>query len=180
MPTTKKPAGKSSKRASTKMSKTGAKRPAKYAPRDTDLKAQCIAALLAGQGLTETASQYKVAKSTLKGWRDSLPPDKIAHLRTKQGERLDDKIADFLEQIIDTTTAIAETVADPKYIRAHPPEGVAVLFGVMTDKGFRILEAVQRAADPQFDEDDPQTAEGQPAGTQTPAAPARAEGATES
>lgn len=152
MPTSKKSARTSSKRTTTKRSRTGARRPAQYADHAAEVKAAALAAMIAGQGLSETAREYKVPKTTLRAWRDKLPPDKLAQIRTKQGDRVDDMIGDYLEDLLHALGAQAQVAGDPKYIARQSASELAVLHGVMCDKGFRILEAVQRAADPQYDE----------------------------
>lgn len=110
-----------------------------------EIQAQVMAALLAGQGVTEVATQYNLDKSIVSRWRKSIPHDKLQRIATKKGEEIEDLLFDYLRQILRTLRAQAEIVSEREYVTKQPAGEIAVLHGVMADKGIRLLEAAERA-----------------------------------
>lgn len=109
------------------------------------IQAQVMASLLAGQGVSEIAAEYKLPESTVREWRSTLSPAQVAELRAKKGEQIETLLFGYLTQILTTLKAQAEVASEREYILKQPADSLAVLHGVMADKGIRLLEAAERA-----------------------------------
>jgi transposase-like protein len=103
-----------------------------------EIKAAVMAALLAGQGVNEVAEKYDVPKQTVSDWAQN----EIGQIRSKKGEVIAELTFGYLTAIISGLTKQAEIVSTPEYINKQSAADVAVLHGVMADKGFRLLSAV--------------------------------------
>jgi transposase-like protein len=114
----------------------------------TETRAAAMAALLAGQGVNDVAREYHLGKATVSRLRSELLPEQLEQMKTQKHETLDDLILANLEANIRATTAIAEEVRKPEYLAKQPASDLAVLFGVMSDKQIRLLEAAQRGPSP--------------------------------
>lgn len=104
-----------------------------------------MASLLAGQGVSEIAAEYKLPESTVREWRSSLTPEEVAELRAKKGEQIETLLFGYLTQILTTLQEQAKVASEREYIFKQPAGELAVLHGVMADKGIRLLEAAERA-----------------------------------
>lgn len=103
-------------------------------------KAQVIAALLAGQSVREVARAYKIPASTVAGWsaartaRDPIAPD------TKK--EIGALILEYLREVLTTLVAQQRVFRDETWLKRQAASEVAVLHGVLADKGIRLLEAL--------------------------------------
>lgn len=104
-----------------------------------EIKAAVMAALLAGQGVTEVAESYNIPQQTVSDWANG---EQIGEIRSKKGERIASLTFGYLEAILDGLTKQVQIVSTPEYIGKQSAADVAVLHGVMADKGFRLLSAV--------------------------------------
>lgn len=109
------------------------------------IQAQVMASLLAGQGVSEIAAEYNLPESTVREWRSSLTPEQFAEVRAKKGAQVETLLFDYLVQILTTLKAQAAVASEREYIIEQPAGELAVLHGVMADKGIRLLEAAERA-----------------------------------
>lgn len=107
-----------------------------------EVKAQVLAALLAGQSVTQVARQFNVTRTTVRTWRTAagLTSDSPLINHEKRAE-IDDLVGSLLASIITTLRVQAEQFRDREWLAKQNAADLAVLFGVMADKGFRILEA---------------------------------------
>lgn len=106
-----------------------------------EVRAAVTAALLAGQGVSELARQYKLDHSVISKWKASLSPETITEIHRKKGERIDNLVFECLCTTLEALRAIAANAAKDSYIQKQPANELAVLYGVMADKTVRILEA---------------------------------------
>lgn len=113
-----------------------------------ELRAQVMAALLAGQGVGEVAEQYNLDKSVVSRWKDSIPSDKLQVVATKKGEEIENLLFGYLTTTLKTLTSQAEIASERDYVTKQPAGELAVLHGVMADKSIRLLEAIHRATTP--------------------------------
>jgi transposase-like protein len=104
-----------------------------------EIKSAVMAALLAGQGVNEVAKQYNVPKQT------------VSYLKAKLDEKLGQSglkreigtlVMELLETKLETLKAIALAISKPDYLQKQSASEVAVLYGVLADKSFRILTAM--------------------------------------
>ncbi len=99
------------------------------------------AALLAGIGISETARQYQLSKSTVSAIRAQLGPEVVQKVRTETRERLDDLLLDALRANLGAQKRIVEAASEPSYLREQPASDIASLYTAIADKAIRLLEA---------------------------------------
>src|SRR5215210_3098727 len=110
-----------------------------------DVQSQVMAALLAGQGVMETATQYDLPESTIREWRSALSSEQFAELRAKKGEQIEELLFGYLTANLKALKAQADVTSEREYIIEQSASDLAVLHGVMADKSVRLLEAIERA-----------------------------------
>lgn len=104
-----------------------------------------MAALLAGQSVTEVAKEHPdVPIGTIKSWAHRMRVDREPLLVTEdRSSRIGDLVFDNLEAMLRAQNAILEHVStDKEWLKQQDASDVAVLFGVIGDKAFRILQAL--------------------------------------
>jgi hypothetical protein len=105
-----------------------------------------MAALLTGQGVNEVAREYNLSKSVVSRIKNSLAPEILEQLEPKnKGEQIETLLYEYLTATLQTLKKQAEIVGERKYVTKQPAGELAVLHGVMADKGIRLLEAAERA-----------------------------------
>jgi len=112
------------------------------AKRDYDdaTKAAVMAALLTGQSAAAVAKEYKLPASTVRNWKREASLD--SGLATGQKERIGELIIDNLETALETSRTMLRAFADEDWLRKQEASQLAVLYGVISDKLFRVLEAL--------------------------------------
>lgn len=110
-----------------------------------DVRAQVMASLLAGQGVTEVASQYNLDVSVVSRWRSSIPSDQLQVIASKKGDRIEHLLFEYLTETLVTLKEQTILARERDYVTKQPAGELAVLHGVMADKAVRLLEAAHRA-----------------------------------
>lgn len=110
-----------------------------------EVQAQVMAALLAGQGVNEVATQYNLDPSVVSRWKSKIPDDKLQLVAIKKSEEIEVLLYNYLTQTLITLDEQAKVVSEREYIIKQPAGELAVLHGVMADKAIRLLEAAERA-----------------------------------
>jgi hypothetical protein len=113
---------------------------ARGVPHTPETRAAVLAALLAGQSIHEIAATYHLDRKTIRDWeaasnREPLPP--------KRQVDIGGLIADYLGTSLATLRAQAEFFKDQSWLGKQSAADLAVLHGVLTDKAFRIIEALE-------------------------------------
>ena len=112
---------------------------ANYGRHDEEVKAACLAALLTGQSVTETAKQYNLKIQTVSRWNVE------SRNNGKKSETIDELIEKLLISSFRTLLAQQEVLSDVEYLRTQSLSENAVAHGIVYDKTIRILEAAERA-----------------------------------
>jgi transposase-like protein len=110
-----------------------------------EVRAQVMAALLAGQGVKEVATSYNLDISVVSRWRSAIPNDQLQLVATKKGERIETLLFEYLTETLTTLKEQTILVREREYVTKQPAGELAVLHGVMADKAIRLLEAAHRA-----------------------------------
>lgn len=110
-----------------------------------EVRAQVIAALLAGQGVNDVARRYKVPKATVSRIKNELTPTQLEQVGTEKRERIADLIEGHLNESLKAAAAIARKTRDNAWLSKQNAADIAVFYGVLTDKAVRILEAAESA-----------------------------------
>lgn len=107
----------------------------KYAP---EVRAAVMAALLSGQSIGSLAKEYKIPSSQISQWKRQLRK----HLDKPDISNL---IYEYLEAAMQALIVQTQAFSDPGWLQQQEASQLAVLHGVLADKIFRILEAMERA-----------------------------------
>jgi len=112
--------------------------------RGDDTKAAVLAALLAGQSVSQVARDYHVSRAAVSDWRDKsgIHPAPVAQ---EKRDEIGELVANALRSFLLTVSVLAENTHDKAWFREQSAADIAVLVGVLTDKSVRILEAVESA-----------------------------------
>lgn len=113
---------------------------------DEQTKAAVMAALLTGQSVYATARDFKIPIGTVKRWSADAK-ERLAPVRNQKQERIGDLLIDNVEAALETTREILNVVKDPKWLRRQEASEIGVLYGIIQDKTFRILEALPDSGD---------------------------------
>jgi transposase-like protein len=110
-----------------------------------NIKAQALAALIAGQSYTEVARAFGVPVGTLKSWksRDVAGVDAgDATSATVKKERIGALLLDYLVSTLETLKAQQVVFGDAEWLKKQSASEVAILHGVLADKTIRLLEGL--------------------------------------
>ena len=108
-----------------------------------EVRAAVMASLLAGQGVSEVATHYNLAKATVSRWRSELVSSGVEQLEPKTKQELEALLIDYVCQNLKTLKAQSEIAGRADYLQKQPANELAVLHGVMADKTIRILSALE-------------------------------------
>lgn len=111
-----------------------------------ETRAQIVAALLAGQGVNEVSRKYNIPKATVSRLKNGLAVEQLEQVETLKKERLTDLIEAHLTQSLKAATGIASKVCDDTWFAKQNAADIGVLYGILTDKAVRILEAAEAAS----------------------------------
>ena len=111
------------------------------------IKAQALAALLAGQSFSEVAHAMGVPIGTLKSWKqrnadvvDSVAVD--ASTATAKKERIGSLLLDYMVTTLETLKTQQKVFGNEEWLLKQSASEVAVLHGVAFDKVVRLLEGL--------------------------------------
>jgi len=122
-----------------------------YSP---ETKAAAMAALLAGQSISQVATEYKIPTGTVKGWSVLVrtTPEVVevatgttgvaSEATTKKSAQIGDLLITYLRANLTTLEAQQAVFRDADWLRKQSADALAVLHGVLTDKAVRLLEAL--------------------------------------
>lgn len=105
-----------------------------------EVRAQVMAALLAGQGVTEIAAQYSIHVRVIQRWRK----EQLSQVVAQKQERIVSSVLDYLGELFTTLKEQQKVFRDPSYLKKQSAAENATLHGVLADKGFRGLDALAR------------------------------------
>lgn len=113
----------------------------KYSP---ETKAAVIAALLAGQAVTEVAAEWKIPKRTVGSWRtQQIKEARGAQFITEENvPEIGDLLVGYLRSLLVTLEIQQGVFRDEAWLKRQEASDLAVLHGVLADKGIRLLEAL--------------------------------------
>lgn len=109
-----------------------------------EVKAQALAAMLAGQSPAMVAATFKIPIGTLKSWKSRQQNgSSVATVATvEKRERIGSLLLEYLEEGLITLREQVKVFRDPTWLKTQSASEVAVLHGVIADKQIRLLEAL--------------------------------------
>ena len=112
-----------------------------------EVKAAAMAALLAGQSISEVAAEYNIPKGTIKSWRNRQKGEPVASVATPKKEEIGDLLIEYIRLSLQSLQAQVQHFGDKTWLANQDADALAVLHGVQTDKAIRLLEAIAQASD---------------------------------
>lgn len=109
-----------------------------------ETKAAVMAALLAGQSISQVAKEYKIPKGTVSYWKNNTS---MGRENPTQKKEIGDLLIEYLRANLEALKAQAEHFKDVRWLSRQSADSAAVLHGVMTDKAIRLIEALSRVDD---------------------------------
>jgi len=122
-----------------------------------ELRAEAVAAVLAGAALTEVARRYSLSKQTLSQWVQ----DEIRTVRTDHHARaaqLTDRLFDILNVHLETLSAQLQAAARPAWLEKQSAAELAQLVAVERDTTLRLLAGLFPVDDQQRELPEPANA----------------------
>src|SRR5690242_18716507 len=104
-----------------------------------EVKAQALAALLAGQAPALVAATYGIPVGTLKSWKSRQKNgDAVATVATEKRERIGALLLEYLETTLETLKAQQVVFRDVDWLKKQSAAEAATLHGVTVDKAIRL------------------------------------------
>lgn len=111
-----------------------------------ETRAAVMAALLAGQSVSQVAEAYNIPRGTVAGWSSKLHQTGVSAVSNTKKQEIGDLLLDLLQQQVKALLATLAAVQDSSWIKRQNASDLAVFFGVNYDKLARMIEALNRAA----------------------------------
>jgi transposase-like protein len=112
------------------------------------IKAQALAALLAGQALSDVSRAFGVPTGTLKSWKSrQLRGESVATVATDARERIGMLLLEYLETTLETMKAQQVVFRDEEWLRKQSAAEVATLHGTTLTGAVRLLEGLADQGD---------------------------------
>lgn len=112
-----------------------------------DQKSAVMAALLAGQSISQVAAEYKMPEATIKTWKRRKvcgfsKASEISEIETPKKQEIGDLLISYLRTNLTTLQKQSEVFQDADWLKKQSASELAVLHGVIADKTIRLLEAL--------------------------------------
>lgn len=116
------------------------------------VKAQALAALLAGQTPAQVSAVFGVPVGTLRSWKSrQLRGEGVAIVATEKRERIGALLLEYLEINLETLKIQQIAFRNEEWLSKQSASEVAVLHGVSFDKAIRLLEGLAESEASQED-----------------------------
>jgi hypothetical protein len=114
-------------------------------PTNDEIRAQVIAAILAGGAVNEVSRKYKLSAATVSRIKSSLSTETLQHIATDKREKIDDLLLSAMADNIRALGRIAETTIDTEYLKKQGAVACAALYAEIAGVTLRLLEAASAA-----------------------------------
>ncbi|MBA2703125.1 MAG: helix-turn-helix domain-containing protein [Blastocatellia bacterium] len=104
-----------------------------------EVKAQVIAALIAGETTTAVAAKHNLPRKSVSNWKAALTPEQLAEVSRNTGGRLDELVCDHVATVLESLSAQAKAAGDPEYLRKQSAGDLARLHGTMFENTFSMF-----------------------------------------
>jgi len=102
------------------------------------LRAEAVAAVLAGQALTEVARRYGLSKQTVNEWVQA-DPRTVRTDHQARAAQITDRLFDILNVHLDTLSAQLQAATRPAWLEKQSAAELAALVAVERDTTLRLL-----------------------------------------
>jgi transposase-like protein len=120
--------------------------------KEDEVRAAIMAALLEGQGVSKVARDLKVSKATVSRIKNTVAPEHLKQLETEKRENIAELMISHLTTSLKAANALAEKAAiNQSWFDKQSAGEIAVLYGVLSDKAIRLVEAIEISQEPTGD-----------------------------
>lgn len=109
-----------------------------------ETRAAVIAALLAGQGVNDVAREFGLDSGLVSRWKKTIPEKDLQQVTATKKERLVDLVEGHLIASFKAAIALAEQANDIGWRNKQSAADIAVFYGVISDKAFKLVEIAGR------------------------------------
>ena len=109
-----------------------------------ELKAKVIAEWKAGASLNQLAALAKAPKATVQSWVRGHRRIELIPKKTLDAYDFDTAAVQLIDGSVRAFQAILAAAEDASWIKGHSPSEAAILAGVIADKLYRLLGAIER------------------------------------
>lgn len=95
---------------------------------------EAVALLLAGYRQSDIVRSLDVPQQSVSQWAGELSDEDKKQIVEAQGGRFVEGVGEFLLATLTMLTTVADTIADPEYIKSKDPDKLGILVGVLADK----------------------------------------------
>jgi hypothetical protein len=120
-----------------------------------EVKAAVLAALACGTHPAELEQVYKVPAATIRKWKSDQKNAPVAIVATTRREEVGDLLVDFLKKAVRTLSVQVEHFGNTTWLEKQTAAEAADLFGTVSDRTFRLLEALEAGAPTEQPPDQP-------------------------
>lgn len=114
---------------------------------DETTRAAVLAALLQGQSVSQIARDFNISRPTIQRWRDASGyAGHVAVASQEKQDRIATLVSSLLEANLETLRVHTELARDKAWTHRQSAAELATFDGVLSDKTFRLLEALERGA----------------------------------
>jgi transposase-like protein len=118
------------------------------APHPAQLRAEAVAAVLAGQALADVARRYGIAKGTLGNWLAERDVGTIGTPDAHNEPDLGELIYGLIQDHIQALSAQLQAASRPEWLRQQSAADLAQLLGAERDTLLRLLAGLRPAPEP--------------------------------
>lgn len=111
-------------------------------PREKDVKAAAIAALILGDSPTEVANRYTLPRGTVRNWQPAA--EKLAEVSRISEKRISDLVEDYVVIGIESLTAQAKQASNQAWLMRQPAKELAALMDGMSERAFHLLNLISK------------------------------------
>jgi transposase-like protein len=108
-------------------------------PHSPELRAQVVAAVLAGTAISQAAAQFRIDHSLVSRWVAQDAPDQ----RARDTRDLGDLILELIASHVTTIQSQLQTVARPEWVEKQSAADLAQLVAVERDTTLRLLAGLR-------------------------------------
>jgi transposase-like protein len=116
-------------------------------PHSPELRAQAVAAVIAGATVAQVAQRFGLRKQTVSEWLQSEEIRTVRTTRERSPEVLEAMIFDLVAEHITTIRAQLQATASAAYVQGQSAGDLAALLGTERDTLIRLLAGFRPVAD---------------------------------
>lgn len=113
------------------------------------VKAVVLAALETGTSSEELERIYKIPAGTIRNWKADQKNAPVAIVATARREEVGELLVEFLRESVRTLQIQVRHFGDKEWLAKQTASEASQLFGTVTDRAFRLLEALEAGAEPE-------------------------------